>query len=137
MPERIRLSRARGWRMADGTVKVDRATIWGNPWRAGSPGVVRLPHGDRPADWGIEPLAGQNFDAAHAVQLYRLWLRGDPPLLPPVLNARGRAFYSDAFSTRRAAILDRLPELRARDLACWCPLGSPCHADVLLELANG
>jgi hypothetical protein len=22
------------------------------------------------------------------------------------------------------------------DLACWCPLSEPCHADVLLELAN-
>ena len=29
-----------------------------------------------------------------------------------------------------------LPELRAKDLACWCPLDQPCHADVLLELAN-
>lgn len=27
-------------------------------------------------------------------------------------------------------------ELRGRDLACWCPLDQPCHADVLLELAN-
>jgi hypothetical protein len=27
-------------------------------------------------------------------------------------------------------------ELRGKDLACWCPLDSPCHADVLLELAN-
>lgn len=26
--------------------------------------------------------------------------------------------------------------LRGRDLVCWCPPGSPCHADVLLELAN-
>ncbi len=26
--------------------------------------------------------------------------------------------------------------LRGRDLACWCPLAEPCHADVLLELAN-
>jgi hypothetical protein len=26
--------------------------------------------------------------------------------------------------------------LRGRDLACWCPLDQPCHADVLLELAN-
>lgn len=26
--------------------------------------------------------------------------------------------------------------LRGRDLACWCPLDKPCHADVLLELAN-
>lgn len=27
-------------------------------------------------------------------------------------------------------------ELRGKNLACWCPIGSPCHADVLLELAN-
>ena len=27
-------------------------------------------------------------------------------------------------------------ELRGRDLACWCPLDRPCHADVLLEIAN-
>lgn len=26
--------------------------------------------------------------------------------------------------------------LRGHDLACWCPLDQPCHADVLLELAN-
>ena len=29
-----------------------------------------------------------------------------------------------------------LPELRGKNLACWCPLDQPCHADVLLELAN-
>src|SRR5688500_7708213 len=29
-----------------------------------------------------------------------------------------------------------LTELRGKDLACWCPLDQPCHADVLLELAN-
>lgn len=28
-------------------------------------------------------------------------------------------------------------ELRGKDLACWCQLDQPCHADVLLELANG
>lgn len=27
-------------------------------------------------------------------------------------------------------------KLRGKNLACWCPLGSPCHADVLLEIAN-
>jgi hypothetical protein len=27
--------------------------------------------------------------------------------------------------------------LRGHDLACWCKLGDPCHADVLLEIANG
>ena len=27
-------------------------------------------------------------------------------------------------------------ELRGKNLACWCPLEQPCHADVLLEIAN-
>jgi hypothetical protein len=37
---------------------------------------------------------------------------------------------------------DAIDELADRDLACWCPLEDehgnrvPCHADVLLELAN-
>jgi hypothetical protein len=29
-----------------------------------------------------------------------------------------------------------LTPLAGRDLACWCPLDQPCHADVLLEVAN-
>ena len=26
--------------------------------------------------------------------------------------------------------------LRGKDLACWCPLNQPCHADILLKAAN-
>lgn len=29
-----------------------------------------------------------------------------------------------------------LAPLKGKDLACWCPLDKPCHADVLLRLAN-
>jgi hypothetical protein len=29
-----------------------------------------------------------------------------------------------------------IDQLRGKDLACWCPLDEPCHADVLLEIAN-
>ena len=28
-------------------------------------------------------------------------------------------------------------ELRGKNLACFCPLDQPCHADVLLKIANG
>ena len=28
-------------------------------------------------------------------------------------------------------------ELKRRDLVCWCKPGAPCHADVLLAVANG
>lgn len=37
---------------------------------------------------------------------------------------------------RRIAPWLPVQELRGRDLACWCPPDRPCHADVLLELAN-
>lgn len=29
-----------------------------------------------------------------------------------------------------------LRPLRGKNLACWCRLDQPCHADVLLDLAN-
>lgn len=38
---------------------------------------------------------------------------------------------------RRQEILDNLHELKGKNLACWCAPGEPCHADTLLELANG
>ena len=38
MPERIQLSRKKGWKMPENTVKVDRATKWGNPFVVGKPG---------------------------------------------------------------------------------------------------
>jgi len=27
-------------------------------------------------------------------------------------------------------------ELAGHDLACWCPLDGPCHAETLLQIAN-
>ena len=59
--------------------------------------------------------AGPPMDAEEAVDLFAATLRG------PV----GR-FYADEFA--RA--------LRGLDLMCTCPLDVPCHADVLLRLAN-
>lgn len=32
---------------------------------------------------------------------------------------------------------DWIEPLRGKDLACWCRLDQPCHADVLLELIRG
>jgi len=29
-----------------------------------------------------------------------------------------------------------LAKLKGKDLACWCSLDKPCHADILLELSN-
>lgn len=40
-------------------------------------------------------------------------------------------------SREKAGILEEfILQLRGKNLACWCPLDKPCHADVLLRLAN-
>lgn len=107
-PVRIQRSRAKGWRMPPNTVYVGRPTRWGNLWRVG-----RADCGCRSAG---ECTHGRFFapDAAAAVECYRQWLAAWKP-----------------------RSLDELRQaLRGKNLACWCPLDQPCHADVLLELAN-
>jgi len=55
----------------------------------------------------------------------------------------GKAWSVDAYghwlrtSLKGMTLLrEHLHELRGKNLACWCKLGEPCHADVLLELAT-
>lgn len=43
--------------------------------------------------------------------------------------------YRAAIDTNGSPSLIR-EALAGRNLACWCRLDQPCHADVLLELAN-
>lgn len=77
----------------------------------------------RGSKWGNPYQAGKDGDGAPAylVRLYREYL--------------DRLLAAD--SPARASCLEALAELRGKNLACWCPLDKPCHADVLLELANG
>jgi hypothetical protein len=46
--------------------------------------------------------------------------------------------YRDDLLAGRLAVSveDARQELGGRDLACYCPLDEPCHADVLLAVAN-
>ena len=71
----------------------------------------------RPGKWGNPHRIdlGRGWDAAFAVREYRFdrSMNGRPPT-PEVIRR----------------------ELRGKNLACFCKLGDPCHADVLLELAN-
>lgn len=69
----------------------------------------------RPTVWGNQ-FDHQKIGRAEAVRLYREWL--EHHLLVNTYMAK------------------HVAELRGRHLACWCPIDQPCHADVLLELAN-
>jgi len=72
----------------------------------------------RPTVWGnpyvvgSELMNGETLTAEKAVELYEQHL-------------------ADNFSER-----DIRHCLRDKDLACWCALDEPCHADVLLRIAN-
>jgi len=61
---------------------------------------------------------------------------GNPIPIEPTghFDERGRAEYVATITVQQRAEIRRA--LRGRDLACWCPLDQPCHADVLLEIAN-
>jgi hypothetical protein len=115
-PQRIQRQRTRGWRMPDGAIYVGRPSKWGNPFRIGE--AVRLgeplwayiaetvPGGPR----GLVSLKPTN--AAQVVSLHEAWIIQQPHLMLTT------------------------DELADHDLACWCPPHQPCHADVLLRIAN-
>lgn len=78
--------------MPANTVKVDRSTKWGNPWRI-----------------------SKAMTAADCVA----------------------AFERDALSKAGQGFCRQVrKELRDKNLACWCPLDQPCHADILLRIAR-
>lgn len=41
-----------------------------------------------------------------------------------------------SLKNKRYWLLNALPRLQGKNLCCWCRLDQPCHADVLLKLAN-
>jgi Domain of unknown function (DUF4326) len=48
-----------------------------------------------------------------------------------------RRYRNDLLAGRLDITVEQVrAELRGRDLACYCPLDEPCHADVLIEIAN-
>lgn len=107
-PRRVQLRRAKGWRMPANTVSVARPTKWRNPFRV--PSTV-VPSGRYEWSFAINDREG-------AVAAFRRMVADK--------REAERCYPTNA----------ELDELRGKNLACWCPLDQPCHADVLLELAN-
>jgi hypothetical protein len=91
-PQRIQLSRKKGWKMPPNTVKVSRPTKWGNPFTV------------------------EQYGREKAVQMFRDYI-GHP-------------------NSPHGFQYEEIKQLRGKNLACFCPLDKPCHADVLLALAN-
>lgn len=96
--------------MPENTVYVGRPSKWGNPFKVGDK---------------VKNHFGTEFTiktTEEAINAYR-------NLVLIKLNP-GFVF------GQRLVLHADLSELKGKNLACWCKEGSPCHADVLLDLAN-
>ena len=93
-------------------------------WRM-PPNTVKV---DRTTRWGNDAAKiGEDISyytpdctsatAADVVELFRRFMSAHQVADPEAFN-------------------DWIAPLRGKNLACWCPLDAPCHADVLLEIAN-
>jgi hypothetical protein len=76
-----------------------------------SPNGLPIVYVGRPTKWGNPFKVGKDVTAAECVSKYK---------------------------SSMSVILkqDAIKDLKGKNLSCWCPLDKPCHADVLLELAN-
>ena len=119
MPKRIQRKRTKGWKMPANAVCVTRPGKWGNKFVIDDYAMMGDPDGHRRPFQMSYTVTSKQYadsrythikDAATAVDWFRRYLTKYPPA--------------------------DIAELRGKDLACWCKPGEPCHADVLLELAN-
>jgi len=82
----------------------------------------------RPGPWGNPFIIGPDGTAEECVKRYRGLMRGLFILSSNVSVADQKI--------ANAYVAAHFSELSGKNLACWCALDKPCHADVLLELAN-
>jgi hypothetical protein len=106
---RIQRKRTKGWRMPSNTIYVGRPHYYGNPFVIGNSSNTDYSCYD-----GI-PHTITNT-AQKAVDNYEFWLKNTADGQSVILRAKN--------------------ELLGKNLACWCPLNKPCHADVLIDVLN-
>lgn len=114
-PKRIQRKRTKGWTMPENAVYVGRPTMYGNPFTVGQP------LGDGLQPWVYEAADRRGVDrrtpltGEQVLGLFRAYMEINEGLFIQEMKLR---------------------QIRGKDLACWCRLDQPCHADILLELAN-
>lgn len=112
-PLRIQRKRAKGYRLPEGAVSVTRLGRFGNPFTLE----------------GCREAGFQGTDdelRLRCVEAFKVWLGP---------NWREN-WDSEESQRRRQAILDALPSLKGKQLACFCSLDRACHADILCALAE-
>ena len=93
-------------------VRLQRKRIKG--FKMESPNGLEIVYVGRPSKWQNLNLS-ELWGAVLAVEMYRVHVEAARELDP------------EAFE-------EWIAPLRGKNLCCWCAIGSPCHADVLLEM---
>lgn len=101
-------------------VQLSRVKGWRMP-----PNTIKV---DRSTPWGNVFIAGDHGTRAECVQLLQDMLDGHGRITSGVPIEEQRAY--------RAYVKEHIHTLRGFNLACWCGVGTPCHRDILIELAN-
>lgn len=121
-PVRLQLSRKKGFNLqalsmaTNGlpAVNVARPSQWGNPF----------------------VIVNDPTDRTAVVDRYRRMLTVRPSLLRSLMCSIARS-HGPCGEGHFLSLRLALPSLAGKNLACWCKIHQqPCHADVLLELAN-
>lgn len=127
MPSRIQLRRTAGWRKPEGAIVVARPSKWGNPFR-----IYRDHHLVGPM-WHVACETWTHIPATQCIHGYVSSSRA-------ISISEAVDLYRTLLKIRQRDEPDRLRQwlhpLRGHDLACWCPLDQPCHADVLLQICR-
>jgi hypothetical protein len=135
-PVRIQRKRTKGWQMPPNAVYVGRPGKFGNPFNFSSSDNC----------WNALAL-GCRGDAKGrseaSVKAFRQWVDNPGGRIKEmefglVMEAKGKSMQLGprAKAGTAPSLAEIREELRGKDLACWCALDQPCHADVLLEIAN-
>lgn len=154
MPVRLQRRRAKGSHLPAGAICITRPTRWGNPF----------PTTGHWISWAAVATGFRADKAgrlAASLAFYRRWLTGEliegpdantesddlieytnGKRVDTATQARGMAAAFAVMMGRGLTIpvaptMEEIQAaLRGHDLACWCPVGSDCHGDILLEIAN-
>lgn len=137
-PQRIQRKRTKGWKMPENTVYVGRPGKFGNPFdfRPSDCCWIALSYGCRGDRLGRQEAS---------VRAFREWVEPMAKGKRTVRYERGVRFGNDKGTIQIGPrfIVGPPPsceeirkELAGKNLACFCAVSEPCHADVLLELAN-
>jgi len=106
--------------MKPARIQLSRRKGWRMP-----PNTVKV---DRSTKWGNPFVTGVHGTRAECVDLFKFLMAGAICISLGDHADQQIAYYKHVRRNRR--------HLRGKNLACWCPPGQPCHADVLLEIAN-